>query len=66
MRLIKERGLKSALVLEDDIDFEWDLERLWNRIRLHVTEEWDMVYFGRLTPPSSVHSLDSLFLFPSH
>ncbi|GAA6063698.1 hypothetical protein JCM10212_000277 [Sporobolomyces blumeae] len=47
-----ERGDETALILEDDVDFEWDLERLWATIerRLPRGDEgqpaWDVTYLG--------------------
>lgn len=56
MRLIVENGDRSALVMEDDVDVEWDLERLWSRIRRRLpgeeggsgglSGEWDAVFLG--------------------
>lgn len=45
-------GDESALILEDDVDVEWDLERLWSRMerRLPRDEEgqstWDISFLG--------------------
>ncbi|GAA5831581.1 hypothetical protein JCM3766R1_004941 [Sporobolomyces carnicolor] len=43
-----ERGDESALVLEDDVDLEWDIERMWNTIhrRLPGDNGWDITYLG--------------------
>ncbi|GAA5946829.1 hypothetical protein JCM3765_002034 [Sporobolomyces pararoseus] len=47
MKLMLERKEESALVLEDDVDFEWDLERLWNTVHRKLPEnEWDITYLG--------------------
>ncbi|GAA6017739.1 hypothetical protein JCM11491_001188 [Sporobolomyces phaffii] len=46
MKRIVERGDESALVLEDDVDFEWDLERLWNTVQRKLPNEWDITYLG--------------------
>lgn len=49
MKKMIERGDKTALVLEDDVDFEWDLERLWAGIERKLPKEkdgWDITYLG--------------------
>lgn len=51
MKRMIERGDETALVLEDDVDFEWDLERLWAGIerKLPIVEGkkgWDITYLG--------------------
>ncbi|GAA5942296.1 hypothetical protein JCM1841_002807 [Sporobolomyces salmonicolor] len=51
IKLMRENGDRTALVLEDDVDLEWDLERLWATIerRLPRNDEvgtWDVVYLG--------------------
>lgn len=52
MKRMIERGDKTALVLEDDVDFEWDLERLWAGIERKLPkdedgkEAWDITYLG--------------------
>ena len=47
MKLILERKDESALVLEDDVDFEWDLERLWNTVHRKLPkDDWDITYLG--------------------
>lgn len=54
-RAIKEiikNGDESALILEDDVDVEWDLERLWSRIERRLPkatgldEGWDATFLG--------------------
>ncbi|GAA6003047.1 glycosyltransferase family 25 protein [Rhodotorula paludigena] len=46
MKKIIENGDRSALILEDDVDVEWDLERLWSRIERRLPEEWDATFLG--------------------
>ena len=46
LKRVVESGEASALILEDDIDFEWDVERLWARIELNLPNDWDIVYLG--------------------
>ncbi|KAM0748259.1 hypothetical protein T439DRAFT_304637 [Meredithblackwellia eburnea MCA 4105] len=47
MRLILENGDKSALILEDDVDVEWDLERLWGRMEHKLKDSgWEMALLG--------------------
>lgn len=48
-RALKEvikNGDKSALILEDDVDVEWDVERLWSRMEDKLPEEWDVTFLG--------------------
>ncbi|GAA6010964.1 hypothetical protein JCM10207_004016 [Rhodosporidiobolus poonsookiae] len=44
-QIIKNKD-RSALVLEDDVDVEWDLERLWSRIERRLPEDWDASLLG--------------------
>lgn len=54
LKKVVEEGLGSALVLEDDVDFEWDLERMWSRIEGRLPGGgggkegggWEMVMLG--------------------
>ncbi|GAA5865052.1 hypothetical protein JCM8547_007695 [Rhodosporidiobolus lusitaniae] len=46
MKQIVKNGDRSALVLEDDVDVEWDLERLWSRIERRLPEDWDATLLG--------------------
>lgn len=48
-------GCESALMMEDDVDVEWDLERVWSRIRRRLPvasgrdgeeDEWDVSFLG--------------------
>ncbi|GAA5989023.1 hypothetical protein JCM10908_006274 [Rhodotorula pacifica] len=48
-----ENGDRTALVLEDDVDVEWDLERLWKGIERRLPrngdgeeEDWDVTFLG--------------------
>ncbi|GAA6009239.1 hypothetical protein JCM11491_004241 [Sporobolomyces phaffii] len=46
IKKILENGDKSALILEDDVDVEWDLERLWSRIERRLPRDWDATLLG--------------------
>ncbi|BGP34670.1 hypothetical protein JCM10296v2_006492 [Rhodotorula toruloides] len=53
MKRMLENGDRTALILEDDVDIEWDLERLWKGIERRLPrnketgeEEWDVTYLG--------------------
>lgn len=47
-----ENGDGRALVLEDDVDVEWDVERLWASVARRLPrggdggDEWDVAYLG--------------------
>lgn len=48
-RALKEairNGDESALIMEDDVDVEWDIERLWSRIETKLPEGWDVTFLG--------------------
>ena len=36
----------SALILEDDIDLEWDIERIWPNIERALPPTWEIVLLG--------------------
>jgi len=70
MKRMIERGDKTALVLEDDVDFEWDLERLWAGIESKLPKDkdgkegWDITYLGHCwggenQSKSKIYSLSS-------
>ncbi|KAM0791918.1 hypothetical protein ACM66B_004172 [Microbotryomycetes sp. NB124-2] len=53
MKKVLENDDSSALILEDDVDVEWDLERLWSRIESKLPrdkksgrEAWDVAFLG--------------------
>ncbi|BGP50943.1 hypothetical protein JCM10450v2_006869 [Rhodotorula kratochvilovae] len=52
LKRVLENGDATALILEDDVDVEWDVERLWETVarRLPRTEEgeedWDVAFLG--------------------
>ncbi|GAA5974310.1 hypothetical protein JCM11641_006728 [Rhodosporidiobolus odoratus] len=46
MKEILRNGDRSALILEDDVDVEWDLERLWSRIERRLPEDWEATLLG--------------------
>lgn len=41
-----ENGDKSALVLEDDVDIEWDIERMWPNMERALPDDWEIVFLG--------------------
>lgn len=41
-----EEGCESALVLEDDVDVEWEIERAWKRVEGKLPREWGVVMLG--------------------
>lgn len=41
-----ERNERTALFLEDDIDIEWDFERLWLNVERRLPADWDIVHLG--------------------
>ncbi|KAK9899305.1 hypothetical protein P389DRAFT_209278 [Cystobasidium minutum MCA 4210] len=51
---------KSALILEDDVDMEWDIERIWPNIERALAPDWEVVFLGHcwgreLGKPQYVH-----------
>lgn len=53
MKKMVENGDRTALILEDDVDVEWDLERLWEGVRRRLPkkkesgeEDWDVTLLG--------------------
>lgn len=46
MRMVLENGDESALILEDDVDVEWDLERMWSRIERRLPADWEVSFLG--------------------
>ncbi|GAA5821581.1 hypothetical protein JCM11251_000920 [Rhodosporidiobolus azoricus] len=53
MKRMLENGDRTALVLEDDVDVEWDLERLWKGVERRLPRdnrtgeaEWDVAFLG--------------------
>jgi hypothetical protein len=46
LRMIQENEEESALILEDDVDMEWDLERRWRSIERHLPSDWETVFLG--------------------
>ncbi|KAK4049223.1 hypothetical protein OIO90_005512 [Microbotryomycetes sp. JL221] len=66
MKKVLENDDDSALILEDDVDVEWDLERLWSRIELKLPKDkrgdpnWDVTFLGHcwgreLLKPAYLH-----------
>lgn len=46
VRSLKSDGLKNALVLEDDVQFDDELNKKLSSIMEQVPDNWDMLYFG--------------------
>ncbi|KWU43897.1 hypothetical protein RHOSPDRAFT_6876, partial [Rhodotorula sp. JG-1b] len=46
IKQVIENGDRSALILEDDVDWEWELERLWSRMERKLPADWDSVLLG--------------------
>ncbi|GAA5938215.1 glycosyltransferase family 25 protein [Sporobolomyces koalae] len=46
MKMILKNRDRSALILEDDVDVEWDLERMWSRIEKKLPRTWDATLLG--------------------
>lgn len=46
IREIVRRGLKSAIILEDDIDFEWNIEKILRSQWPALPDDWDIIYLG--------------------
>lgn len=44
-KMLKE-GDESALILEDDVDIEWDLERMWPNVERALPKDWEIVFLG--------------------
>ncbi|GAA5910903.1 hypothetical protein JCM6882_001926 [Rhodosporidiobolus microsporus] len=46
-RMIDEGWGESILILEDDVDVEWEVGRIWAQIEKRLPREaWDIVYLG--------------------
>ena len=43
---IVENDDQSALVLEDDTDLEWDIERTWPNVERALPKDWEIVFLG--------------------
>ncbi|KAH8922393.1 hypothetical protein BT69DRAFT_1205250, partial [Atractiella rhizophila] len=66
-QLMKALGDETALVLEDDVDLEWDIERIWGGIEAKLTgpfgdKNWEVVMLGHcwgreVTNPAKLHPL---------
>jgi len=46
LRQIVQRKLSAAIVFEDDIDIEWDVERLLRLSWPALPDDWDIVFLG--------------------
>lgn len=60
MLSIAAQGLESALVLEDDVDLEWDLERAWANVERRLPQDWDISFLGSCWGSETRQSLHSL------
>lgn len=47
LRRIAEGDDDVAIILEDDIDVEWDLERKLRRMWEHLPSDWDQIMLGK-------------------
>lgn len=45
-RKIVENKDESALILEDDVDIEWDIERIWPNVQRSLAPDWEVVFLG--------------------
>jgi len=74
LRRIADGDDEVAIVFEDDVDMEWDLDRRLRRIWPFLPEEWDMVMLGhcqsaefRKKPvPGTTYLYPSSFTMCSH
>ncbi|KAI5480223.1 hypothetical protein MNV49_001551 [Pseudohyphozyma bogoriensis] len=46
LRQMAANGDKSALILEDDVDAEWELERMWASAYRRMPKDWDTAFLG--------------------
>ncbi|BGP57564.1 hypothetical protein JCM8202_002285 [Rhodotorula sphaerocarpa] len=53
LKRMLENGDRTALILEDDVDVEWDIERLWASVERRLprraddgAEDWDITFLG--------------------
>jgi hypothetical protein len=44
--ILSVTGLKSAIILEDDIDFEWNIEKILRKQWPALPDDWDIIYLG--------------------
>jgi len=56
--MISKNRDKSALILEDDVDVEWDLQRLWSRIERRLPKDWDATLLGHCWGKELLRSFD--------
>lgn len=60
LRKIADGDDDVALIFEDDIDMEWDLERRLRYLWRFLPNKWDLVFIGMLhlfVPATSVHTV---------
>lgn len=60
-----ENGDESALILEDDLDVEWDLERMWSRIERKLPSDWELTFLGHCWGKELLRTLPFSSLAPS-
>lgn len=46
IRRMLKNGDDTALFLEDDVDIEWDVYRLWAHIERRLPSHWEAVFLG--------------------
>ena len=46
VQTMQANGDASALVLEDDVDIEWDVERMWAAVHRRLPSNWEMAFLG--------------------
>ena len=45
--------LNAAIIFQDDIDLEWDIEQILRKQWPSLPDDWDIVYLGESCPPLS-------------
>lgn len=51
------KGYRTALIMEDDVDLEWDMDRLVPNAMRALPEDWDIVYLGHCWSQSHASEL---------
>lgn len=47
-KTVADRGLSSALILEDDVYFAPNFTHVMNKVQSELPEDWDILYFGSM------------------
>lgn len=47
--------IKSAIVMTDNVDIEWDIEDQLKRVWNHLPDDWDILHLGTSPPLSLTH-----------